>query len=76
MNDSASQALAVDVEYEVRNDRKGTFRMRVTRIDGEWISGIITEGLANAMVFYNVRHVGEEVTVRACQSYFQLARPR
>jgi transcriptional regulator CtsR len=57
-------------EYEVRNQRKGTFQMRVTKIDDEWITGMITEGVASAMMRYNVRDVGEEVTVRACHSHF------
>ena len=57
-------------EYEVRDQRKGTFAMCVTRIDGEWITGTITEGVAKAIMRYNVRDVGEEVTVRACHSYF------
>lgn len=62
--------LSEGKEYEVRNQRKGTFSMRVTKIDGEWITGTITEGVAKAMMRYNVCDLGEEVTVRACHSYF------
>lgn len=57
-------------EYKVRNERKGTFMMLVTKIDGEWITGNITKGVAKAMLQDNVRYFGEEVTVRACHSYF------
>jgi hypothetical protein len=62
--------LSEGKQYEVRNERKGTFTMLVTKIDGEWITGTITEGVAKAMMRYNVRDVGEEITVRACHSYF------
>lgn len=62
--------LSEGKQYEVRNERKGTFTMLVTKIDGEWITGTITEGVAKAIMRYNVRDVGEEITVRACLSYF------
>lgn len=68
--------LSEGKEYEVRNSRKGTFTMLVSKIDGEWITGTITEGVAAAMMRYNVRDVGEEITIRACHSYFiPVARP-
>lgn len=57
-------------EYEVRNSRKGTFAMRITKLNGEWITGVITEGQANAVMLYNVRDTGEEVTIRDTHSYF------
>lgn len=62
--------LVVGKEYEVRNSRKGTFRMRITKPDGEWITGEITSGVARAVMYHNVRDVGEEVTIRDKHSYF------
>lgn len=62
--------LSEGKQYIVRNERKGTFTMLVTKIDGEWITGTITDGVAKAIVRDNVRDVGEEITVRACHSYF------
>lgn len=65
----------VGKEYEVRNERKGTFTMRITQLDGEWITGTITHGVAKAVMRYNVRDEGESVTVRDCQSYFIPVEP-
>lgn len=62
--------LVIGQIYEVRNSRKGTFQMRITKVDGEWITGVITDGVASAMMRYNVREEGEEVTVRDVHSYF------
>lgn len=62
--------LEVGKEYQCRNERKGTFRMKITALNGEWITGIITYGVAKAIMSYNVRDAGEEVTVRDVHSYF------
>lgn len=62
--------LEIGKEYGVANQRKGEFRMKVTKIDGEWITGIITDGVAKAIMSYNVLDEGEEVTVRACHTIF------
>lgn len=50
--------------YVVNSRRKGRFSMRLNRHDGEWATGTIVGGKAEAMIDYNEREVGEEVTVR------------
>lgn len=74
MNDgiivAGGSSLEVGKEYGVKNERKGEFVMRISKIDGEWITGIITDGVARAVMSYNVKDVGEEVTVRACHTIF------
>ena len=50
--------------YLVNSQRKGTFVARITRVDSTWATGIITAGHAGAMLDYNERGKGEEVTVR------------
>lgn len=56
--------------YEVRHSRKGRFRLKITRLDGEWITGQIVSGVAKALLRYNVREEGEEITIRDVHSYF------
>lgn len=62
--------LEVGKEYEVRHSRKGTFRMRIDSVSGEWASGEITHGTANAMMNHNVKDKGESITVRDVLCYF------
>lgn len=62
--------LEIGAEYEVRHSRKGTFAMRVDKVNGEWISGVIVSGVANALMSYNVKEAGEAITVRDTHSYF------
>jgi hypothetical protein len=56
--------IKVGKTYLVNSSRKGIFAMRVTQIDEEWATGIVTGGKAKAMLDYNEREIGEEVTVR------------
>lgn len=62
--------LKIGHEYEVRHSRKGTFAMVVKEVNGEWISGVVTSGIAKAIMSYNVKEAGEPVTVRDVHSYF------
>lgn len=62
--------LKVGDYYEVRHQRKGNFIMRITDLRGEWIEGVITEGVATALMSYNVKREGDSVTIRDCHSYF------
>lgn len=57
-------AVEVGKTYLVNSQRKGTFMARMTRVDDTWATGIITGGYARAMMEYNERDKGEEVTVR------------
>ena len=59
----------VGVTYEIRHSRKGTFTMRADAVNGEWLTGTIIEGTAKALLDYNVREAGEDVTVRDTLSY-------
>lgn len=68
----AGQPNAVPVvgqTYDVRHSRKGAFKLLVTRVDGEWLTGQIVDGFAKAVMSYNVREEGEEITMRDSQVY-------
>jgi len=47
--------------YDIRHSRKGNFKMRVTEQCDEWLDGIIVEGVADAMMEYNKKGVGDEL---------------
>ena len=53
-------------KYQINHSRKGNFSLLVNKINGEWITGIIIKGTASAIMDYNVREKGEEITVREC----------
>lgn len=55
----------VGVTYLVTHSRKGTFRLCVTKVQGEWADGYITDGHASAANPDNARSEGEKVEVRA-----------
>ena len=56
--------LVIGKEYKVVSKRKGCFNMVVVSVNDEWIDGIITNGIADAMCSYNIREEGEKITVR------------
>lgn len=58
--------------YEVVHSRKGRFYVRIKNADAddEWATCEIVHGTAEAILDYNVREAGEEVTIRACHSLF------
>ena len=58
------EQVEVGKTYLVRSQRKGIFMARMTRVDDTWATGIITDGCAAAMMEYNERGEGEEITVR------------
>jgi hypothetical protein len=58
--------------YNVAHSRKGKFTMRITSISGEWITGIIIDSTAKAMLGYNYKYSGDEITVRECFCTFDL----
>ena len=51
-------------EYRVASSRKGSFSGVLTSHCETWATFRITRGRAKAMLAYNERHEGEEVTVR------------
>lgn len=53
--------------YKLNHLRKGEFVLSVISQDSTWVSGVIgviVSGKANAMLSYNVKETGEEITVR------------
>lgn len=60
--------MSVQVEngktYNVHHSRKGKFVLLVSSQSEEWISGTIVSGTARAMMDYNIKEAGEEITVR------------
>lgn len=65
----------VGATYEVRHSRKGTFFVRCTGLAGQWMNGVITSGVAKAVMAYNVRDEGDEVTIRDVHSYLIQVSP-
>ena len=56
--------------YEVRHSRKGTFKVRVLAVEGEWARCVILVGVAKAVMQYNVKYEEDEVTIRDTLSYW------
>ena len=52
--------------YRVRHSRKGIFTVKITGTEGEWVHGVIWHGMAKAMLNYNEKLEGDEITMRAC----------
>ncbi len=50
--------------YRVDTARKGIFSIKVTSQSDEWLDGEVVDGRAKAMLDYNVKEVGESVTLR------------
>ena len=50
--------------YLVNSSRKGTFAGRLLSHNDTWATFEITNGMADAMLDYNRRYAGDEVTVR------------
>ena len=50
--------------YHVSSRRKGKFTGKLLSADDTWATFEITAGRADAMLDYNAREKGEEVTVR------------
>lgn len=59
-----SAELEVGKTYKINSSRKGTFVAKLTRLDDTWATAVIVTGKATAMMEYNEREKGEEVTVR------------
>lgn len=56
--------MEVGKTYLVNSSRKGTFAGRLESLDDTWATFTIIGGKARAMLDYNERERGEEVTVR------------
>ena len=63
--------------YKVVHSRKGTFFMRVTKvIPDQWTYGVIVEGMADAMMDYNRKYVGDEISVRHSLALFYVVEEK
>lgn len=61
---SKAPAVEVGKTYAVDHSRKGRFQLKVTKVNDEWVYGTVVEGVAAAQMEYNMREVGESVTLR------------
>ncbi len=56
--------IEIGKTYRIKSSRKGTFTGKIVALNDEWADVLITSGKAGAMLDYNEREAGEEVTVR------------
>lgn len=69
------QGKAVDAlpvvgqHYEVRHTRKGTFLGLCTSVSGEWAEFEVVQGVAKAVMCYNVGHPGDSIDCRSGLCY-------
>lgn len=56
--------MEIGKKYLVNSSRKGVFMARLKIMDDTWATFTIIGGRARAMLDYNEREKGEEVTVR------------
>lgn len=54
----------VGATYLISHTRNGRFFMRVTGQSDEWLNGVVVAGTAKAMLDYNVKKAGDEVTLQ------------
>ena len=50
--------------YKIKHCRKGIFSIQVKSQSEEWVTGVIIKGIADAVLDYNVKYEGEEITTR------------
>ncbi len=56
--------MNLDKTYLVNSSRKGTFMGKLVNESDDFATFVITNGVAKAMLDYNVKEKGEEVSVR------------
>jgi len=56
--------MEIGKTYVVSHSRKGKFTLHVTSMSDEWVTGVIVDGTAGAMMEYNEKYKGEELTAR------------
>jgi len=56
----------VGKEYSIKDKRKGDFRARIDKVEGEWVYATVTVGVAQAMSENNWAGPGEPVILRLC----------
>jgi hypothetical protein len=50
--------------FNITHCRKGSFTIKVTDLQKEWVTGEITEGHTTTLCEYNRKDVGESETIR------------
>ena len=50
--------------YELHHSRKGTLKVQVDAVNNEWVTCTIVDGVAKAVMSYDVKYEGDELTVR------------
>jgi hypothetical protein len=56
--------MKIGKDYKINHRRKGTFNIRVTSINDEWVTGEIIDGKTKKMLPENSREKGEEIKIR------------
>ena len=56
--------LTVGKTYNITHCRKGSFTIKVTELNGEWATGLITEGHTTTMLSENAKFEGEKQPMR------------
>lgn len=56
--------LKIGENYSIKHDRKGEFVIKLLSHNDEWITGEILLGEAKAIMNYNIKLKGEEITMR------------
>lgn len=59
-----AKEIEVGKQYVINSSRKGVFNGKLIHQNDEWATFEITSCKANAMMEYNVKYEGEQVTVR------------
>ena len=54
----------IDNVYDILHSRKGRFHLKVSKINEKWIEGTIVEGVADAMMDYNIKREGDFIIIR------------
>jgi len=56
--------IEIGKKYKIDSQRKGKFIIKVTNISDDFVDGIICGGKATALLSYNERELGENVSLR------------
>ncbi len=62
--------MEIGATYHINSFRKGAFTGRLVKHCDTWATFEITDGIADAILDYNIQEKGEEVTVRKTHCTF------
>ncbi|NJR75358.1 MAG: hypothetical protein HC773_20410 [Scytonema sp. CRU_2_7] len=63
--------MEIGVLYKIKHERKGKFNIRVSDIDNEWVTGVVVDSMAGALLKYNEVYSGESITIRKCHFTYE-----